>query len=92
MYKLKFTTSYKKDYKRIVKRGLNTFLLDEVIEELRQGKKLDERYHDHALKGKYTGFNECHIQPNWLLVYLIEDDILTLTLSRTGRHNDIFDM
>ncbi len=92
MYRLKFTAYYKRDYKRIVKRGLDISLLEEVIEELRKGNVLEKKYHDHALKGKYAGFKECHIKPNWLLVYLIDDDILTLTLSRTGSHNDIFDM
>lgn len=91
-YHLRFTSTFKKSYKRAKKRGLPISLLDDVIEQLRQGKKLDKKYHDHALSGKLIGFRECHIQPDWLLVYLIEDDILTLTLANTGTHADIFDL
>jgi mRNA interferase YafQ len=53
---------------------------------------LDEKYKEHGLKGKYLGFRECHIQPDWLLLYLLEDDILTLTLVETGTHSDLFDI
>ncbi len=90
MYTVKFTTTYKKKYKLMKKRGLDISLLDDVVDELRQGKQLDEKYHDHELSGKYAGFRECHIKPDWLLLYLIEDDILTLTLTDTGSHSDIF--
>lgn len=90
-YKVKFTSAYKKDYKRAKKRGLDINLLDDVVEELRQGHQLAPKYHDHELRGNWAGFRECHIQPDWLLVYLIEDDILTLTLTNTGTHADIFD-
>ena len=90
-YRVKFTTAYKKGYKRAKKRGLNMDLLDEVVDVLRNGEKLDAKYHDHALHGYFEGFRECHIQPDWLLVYLVEDDILTLTLTDTGTHSDIFD-
>lgn len=72
------------------KRGLDVFLLDDVIDTLRQGKELDEKYRDHILKGDFAGFHECHIKPDWLLIYLIEDDILTLTLVDTGSHSDLF--
>ena len=72
------------------KRGLDLSLLDEVVDLLRQGKQLDEKYRDHSLSGGFIGFRECHIQPDWLLVYLIENDILTLTLVDTGSHSDIF--
>ena len=74
------------------KRGLDISLLDEVVDTLRQGKKLDDKYHDHALTGNYQGFRECHIKPDWLLIYLIENDILTLTLVDTGSHSDLFKM
>ncbi len=89
-YHLKFTTTYKKGYKRAKKRGLDIGLLDAVVEELRNGRKLDSKYRDHALHGDFEGFRECHIQPDWLLVYLVENDILTLTLTDTGTHSDIF--
>lgn len=74
------------------KRGLDLSLLNEVVDTLRQGKQLDEKYRDHALSGKFHGFRECHIKPDWLLVYLIEHDVLTLTLVDTGSHADIFKM
>lgn len=74
------------------KRGLDLSILDDVVDKLRQGIPLEEKNHDHALKGNFEGFRECHIKPDWLLVYLIENDILTLTLVDTGSHSDIFRM
>lgn len=74
------------------KRRLDISLLDDVVDTLRQGKILEEKYHDHELKEKLKGFRECHIQPDWLLIYLIEDDILTLTLVDTGSHSDLLNM
>lgn len=90
MYQVKFTTAYKKAYKLMKKRGLDISLLDEVVDLLRQGKQLEKRYHDHGLTGDLAGFRECHIKPDWLLIYLIENDILTLTLIDTGSHPDLF--
>ena len=90
MYKLRFTNQFKKKYKIIIKRGYDLNLLDEVILKLENGIKLDKKYKDHVLKGKYKGFHECHIKPDWLLIYLIEDDIITLTLIDTGTHSDLF--
>ena len=90
MYQVKFTTAYKKAYKLMKKRGLDISFLDEVVDLLRQGRQLEERYRDHELTGDLAGFRECHIKPDWLLIYLIEDDILTLTLIDTGSHSDLF--
>ncbi len=90
MYQVKFTTAYKKAYKLMKKRGLDISLLDEVVDLLRQGKQLEERYRDHRLTGNFAGFRECHIKPDWLLIYLIENDILTLTLIDTGSPSDLF--
>lgn len=90
MYTVKFTTAFKKSYKLMKKRGLDLSLLDETVDKLRQGIALEERYRDHELSGNFKGFRECHIKPDWLLVYLIENDILTLTLVDTGTHSDIF--
>ena len=92
MLTVKFTTAYKKSYKLMKKRGKNLSLLEEVIDTLRQGKALEERFRDHELKGNLKGFRECHIQPDWLLVYLIENDILTLTLVDTGSHSDLLNL
>ena len=62
---------------------MNLKLLDNVVEALGQGHKLDAKYRDHALHGNWEGFRECHIQPDWLLIYLVENDVLTLTLVET---------
>ena len=90
MYTVKFTSAFKKNYKLMKKRGMDISLLDDVIEELRRGKELDGKYKDHVLKGEYAGFQECHVKPDWLLIYLIENNILTLTLVNTGSHADLF--
>lgn len=92
MYKVKITNTFKRSYKLMKKRGLDILLLDKVIDDIRQGKELDIKYRNHELKGKFKGFYECHIQPDWLLIYFIENDILTLTLVDTGSHADIFKM
>ena len=80
-YLVKFTSQFKKDYKLAMKRGLNISLLDEVVALLSQGKLLPEKYRDHALIGNWLGHRECHILPDWLLIYRIENDVLVLTLS-----------
>jgi len=84
------TAKFRKDYKLCKKRGLNLSLLTDVINILLAEKPLDERHHDHALTGNYIGFRECHIQPDWLLIYAIEHEKLVLTASRTGTHSDLF--
>ncbi len=89
-YEVKFTSAFKKSYKLMKKRNMDLDELFFVIDTLRQGKALDPKYKDHALGGNYDGFRECHIKPDWLLIYLIEDDILTLTLVDTGTHSDLF--
>ena len=91
-YEIKHTTQFKKDYKLAKRRGLNLSLLKDVISKLANGEALDAKYRDHALSGNWSGHRECHIQPDWLLIYRIEDGILVLTLSRTGTHSDLFDM
>ncbi len=90
-YTVKPTTQFKKDYKRAMKRGLKIELLEKVVELLAMGEALPEKNRDHELSGNWVGHRECHIQPNWLLVYRIEDDVLVLTLARTGTHSDLFD-
>lgn len=90
-YKLILTGKFKKGLKIAKKRGLNISLLEDVVERLLHKVPLDAKNRDHALSGDYIGYRECHIQPDWLLVYLIEDDILTLTLIDTGTHADLFD-
>ena len=89
-YTVKYTTQFKKDYKLAMKRGLDIDLLDKVITQLAVGKPLPEKNRDHALSGNFVGHRECHISPDWLLIYRYEDDVLVLTLSRTGSHSDLF--
>ena len=90
MYQVKFTSAFKKSYKLMKKRGFNTDLLDDGVDILRRGKTLDDKFRDHELTGNLAGFRECHIKPDWLLIYLIENNILTLTLVDTGTHSDLF--
>ena len=92
IFKVKWSSRFKKGYKLAKKRGLDISLLENVIYKLQRGISLDDKNHDHELKGKYKGFRECHIQPDWLLIYLIEDDVLTLTLVDTGTHSDLFNL
>ena len=91
-YRLILTGKFKKSLKLAKKRGLDISLMETVVDTLLQGLPLDEKYRDHELKGKYKGFRECHIQPDWLLIYLQEDNVLTLTLVDTGTHADLFNM
>lgn len=85
------TTKFKKDLKRLKKRGLPLEELYAVIEKLLNLEKLDPQQKDHALTGNYVGFRECHVRPDWLFVYAIQEDKLILTASRTGTHSDLFD-
>ena len=85
-----WTTRFKKDYKLAMKRHLDIELLDDIIRALSRGETLPEKNKDHELSGDWAGHRECHIQPDWLLVYRIEGDILVLTLARTGTHADLF--
>ena len=85
-----WTNQFKKDYKLAMKRHLNIGILDDIIRMLASGEQLPEKYKDHALTGNWVGHRECHIQPDWLLIYRIENDLLVLTLTRTGTHSDLF--
>ena len=91
-YELVLSGKFKRSLKAAKKRGLDISLLNRVVDQLLQGTNLDAKYKDHAWKGTMYGFRECHIQPDWLLIYLVEDDILTLTLIDTGTHADLFRM
>lgn len=85
-----WTTQFKKDYKLALKRHMDIALLDDIIRILSRGEPLPEKNRDHALTGDWVGHRECHILPDWLLVYRIENDVLVLTLARTGTHSDLF--
>lgn len=84
------SNKFKKDLKSAIRRGYNIALMDEVVSKLAARETLDEKYRDHALVGNYIGFRECHITPDWLLIYQIVDNELVLFLSRTGTHSDLF--
>lgn len=90
MLTIKYQAAFKKDYKRIVKRGYDMRLLEKVIELLANQKPLPEKNRDHQLSGDYAGCRECHITPDWLLIYEVADKELILYLTRTGSHSDLF--
>ena len=89
-YIVKTTSQFKRDYKLAMKRHLKISLLEEVVTHLALGEPLPDKNHDHALTGDWVGHRECHIQPDWLLIYRIEDEVLVLKLARTGSHSDLF--
>lgn len=90
MYRIRPTTKFQKDVKRLKKRGYDLSSLTKVIQILADGKNLPPQNRDHALSGNYAGFRECHIAPDWLLIYEISEDTLFLYLTRTGSHSDLF--
>lgn len=90
MYAIKPTSRFQKDLKLAQKRGYNLELLTEIIRKLASGEELPAKNRDHALIGNYTGCRECHISPDWLLIYEIDDGALILYLTRTGTHSDLF--
>ena len=89
-YNIVLTSMFKKDWKLAKKRGYDLNLLDDVVSTLSYGLPLDEKYKDHNLIGDCIGCRECHILPDWLLIYEIADDELILYLTRTGTHSDLF--
>ena len=89
-YTIKHTTQFKKDYKLAKRRNMKLQILKDVVTKLANGEQLETKYRDHALSGDWIGHRECHLLPDWLLIYRIEDDILVLTLTRTGTHSDLF--
>lgn len=89
-YNVILTNAFRKDYKLILRRGYNTALLEEVVEILASGEPLPDKYRDHELTGNFAGCRECHIKPDWLLVYQIREEELILYLTRTGTHSDLF--
>ena len=89
-YEVVPSNQFKKDVKLAQKRGYDIGRLTAVIKKLADGAKLEAKCRDHPLSGNYAKYHECHIQPDWLLIYEIEDDRLILFLSRTGTHSDLF--
>lgn len=89
-YDVIWTAKFKKDYKKAIKRNFDISELDGIITRLANDEPLDKSCDDHALKGIWSGFRECHIGFDWVLVYLKDSGVLTLTLIRTGTHTDVF--
>ena len=90
MLEIRPSGRFKRDLRILAKRGLDLGLLNDVVDQLANGLSLDKKYKDHPLSGEYAGFRECHIQPDWLLIYRIDEGYLFLFLSRTGSHSDLF--
>lgn len=90
MLKIEYSKRFKKDFQNMLKRGVKTDKFEYVLGELVNERVLPAQYRDHALKGVYDGFRECHINSDWLLIYRIENDKLLLSLVRTGTHSDLF--
>lgn len=84
------TSQFKKDYKKAKARGIDMTPLKEVIGMLQREEKLPDRYRDHGLSGEYIGIRECHIRPDWLLMYAYTGDKLILVLHRMGTHSDLY--
>ncbi len=89
-YDVKFTGQFKRDLKLAKKQGKDIHKLFDVISKIAEGRKLDEKYRDHNLYGDYAGCRECHVEPNWLLIYEVLDDVLVLMVYRVGTHSELF--
>ncbi len=90
MFEIRFTSRFKKEYKQMIRRGCKPEKLAAVLEMLSHGERLPFSMHDHELQGTYKGHRECHIEPDWLLIYRIDGNELILTAVRTGSHSDLF--
>ena len=90
MLTIKYHTMFKKDFNKIKKRGYDISRLEKIVELLGNEVPLPEQFKDHNLSGNYNGFRECHIAPDWLLIYQVNNNELVLVLSRTGSHSDLF--
>ena len=90
MLEIVASNRFKKDLKQAIKRKYKIELMQEVVDKLAAGESLDEKYRDHPLLGDYVGMRECHITPDWLLIYQGRENEVVLFLSRTGTHSDLF--
>jgi mRNA interferase YafQ len=89
-YIVKLTSKFRKDYEKMKRRKLDMSLLDEIIIKIAKGDPLPPHNRDHALAGNYSGHRGCHIQPDWILIYHIDGNVLLLSLTRTGSHSDLY--
>jgi mRNA interferase YafQ len=90
-YRVAYTNVFKRQRKALIARGYDISLLDDTIKMLANGEALPERFRDHALQGERKGYRDCHVRPDWVLIYRIDNDVLTLLLSETGTHADLFE-
>ena len=90
MYEIIYSTKFKKDYKTCQKRNLDISLLQNIIIKLANAQALDYKHFDHKLLGEYDDCRECHIKPDWLLIYKTDESQNTLSLVRTGTYTDLF--
>ena len=90
MLRIEYSTRMKHDVKLMKKRGKDMHKLTDLLMLLASGNPLPEAYRDHALSGQWKGTRECHIEPDWLLMYVLHDDVLVLTATATGSHADLF--
>lgn len=90
MLEVIFSSNFKRDFRRMVKRGYNPKDLEKVMDLLAHEKVLPKKYKDHGLNGNYMGDRECHIKPDWLLIYRIDKKYLILEMLKTGSHSDLF--
>lgn len=88
--KIRYSTKFKKDLKLLKKREQNLKFLGDVVDSIAENQTLPKKYKNHALSGNYKGYFECHIRPDWLLIYKIDERELVLLLTRTGTHSDLF--
>lgn len=91
MLDIVLSNRFKKDLKLLAKRGCNLEKLNNVVDRIAAGEKLEPKYRVHELVGNYAGYTECHIEPDWLLIYRIDGNDLILFLSRTETHSDLFE-
>lgn len=89
-YEVKFTNQFRRDLKLAKKQGKDIDKLFDVISTIAEGRKLAEKYRDHGLSGDYAGCRECHVEPDWLLIYEVMDNILVLMIYRAGTHSELF--
>lgn len=91
MLEIFYTAKFKKGFKRLKNQGKDLSKLSEVLQMIASGTPLPESKRDHLLSGSYKNHRECHIEPDWLLIYRIEESALVLTTTRTGSHSELFD-
>lgn len=89
MYAIRTTVAFKKDIKRLRKQNANIALLESVIDTIASNEPLDAKHNDHALNGNWQGFRDCHVEPDWLLIYRRNEEHRNITLARTGSHSEL---